>query len=93
MYIYNWHNWRNVILYSNFYCESTELINYCPDVQKSVRCPVLIGSGVTANNGCSYSGANGLIIGSHFKVNGLWSNEIDQNIVELFMNNIKNFQM
>lgn len=40
------------------------------DVKKSVDVPVLVGSGVTLNNVHKYKGADGFIIGSHFKKNG-----------------------
>lgn len=46
--------------------------------------PVLIGSGVTAENLRDYFGrADGLIVGSYFKRDGCWSNELcDERVVE-----------
>lgn len=40
------------------------------DVKKLVDVPVLVGSGVTLSNVHKYKGADGFIIGSHFKQNG-----------------------
>ncbi|CAI5455850.1 unnamed protein product [Caenorhabditis angaria] len=39
--------------------------------------PVLIGSGVNAKNLKSYKSAHGLIIGSEFKKDGKWQNDLD----------------
>lgn len=41
-----------------------------PDVASHVDIPVMVGSGVTAENLRNYSKANALIVGSHFKQNG-----------------------
>jgi len=41
------------------------------EVKNSVNIPVLVGSGVTLNNVHEYKGADGFIIGSHFKKNGM----------------------
>ena len=46
-------------------------------VQSAISKPVLIGSGVNAENVGDYRDAYGLIIGSEFKVGGFWENEID----------------
>jgi len=46
-------------------------------VQKSVSIPVLVGSGVTEENIRKYMKANGIIIGSHLKMHGLWFNDLD----------------
>ncbi|MDP8221456.1 MAG: BtpA/SgcQ family protein [Candidatus Stygibacter frigidus] len=47
-------------------------------VGKAVNCPVLIGSGLTSNNLAGYWDlANGFIIGSYLKIDGLWSNDLD----------------
>ncbi len=51
--------------------------------------PVFLGSGITINNiGEFQSEADGFIIGSHFKVDGVWSNTVDPKRVEAFMNRI-----
>ncbi|XP_010783803.1 uncharacterized protein F13E9.13, mitochondrial [Notothenia coriiceps] len=59
------------------------------EVSKSVRIPVLIGSGVTYDNIESYIGANGMIIGSHFKEGGHWANAVDPERVKRFMEKIR----
>lgn len=49
--------------------------------------PVFLGSGITANNIAEfYEAADGFIIGSAFKIDGLWSNTIDPARVTHFMN-------
>ena len=48
--------------------------------------PVFLGSGIGENNiGEFYEEADGFIIGSAFKVDGLWSNTIDPARVTRFM--------
>jgi membrane complex biogenesis BtpA family protein len=51
------------------------------DVQEAkthCRLPVFLGSGITANNIADfYHAAGGFIIGSAFKVDGLWANTVD----------------
>jgi len=50
--------------------------------------PVLVGSGVTDKNVDQYADANAFIIGSHFKVNGHWSEELDSRKIARFMDQI-----
>lgn len=51
--------------------------------------PVFLGSGVNSDNVTEfYHAADGFIIGSYFKVDGLWSNTIDRSRVATFMNTI-----
>ncbi|XP_038070027.1 uncharacterized protein F13E9.13, mitochondrial-like [Patiria miniata] len=59
------------------------------DVQKSVNIPVLVGSGVTIDNLEQYLGASALIVGSHFKHNGLWHHDPDFAKVQRFMSEVK----
>nr|CAD7456360.1 unnamed protein product [Timema tahoe] len=54
-------------------------------VKKGCSVPVLIGSGVTAANLCDYLQANAVIVGTHFKHNGQWQNEVDVERVKVFM--------
>lgn len=50
------------------------------------RLPVLLGSGVDVNNIITfYPEADGFIIGTHFKVDGRWTNTVDPKRVEKFM--------
>ncbi|HEY2962019.1 MAG TPA: BtpA/SgcQ family protein [Pyrinomonadaceae bacterium] len=47
------------------------------------RLPVFLGSGITENNIAEfYNEADGFIIGSAFKVDGLWSNTIDPSRID-----------
>ena len=49
--------------------------------------PVFLGSGITeANIDQFYNEADGFIVGSYFKVNGLWSNTIDPTRVSQLVN-------
>ncbi len=48
--------------------------------------PIYLGSGVTAQNLAKYyTLADGLIVGSHFKTDGLWSNMVDAKRIARFM--------
>lgn len=52
--------------------------------------PVFLGSGITVNNVAEfYNEADGFIIGSAFKVDGLWSNTVDPGRVTSFMQTIQ----
>ena len=58
-------------------------------VKKSIKLPVLIGSGVTYENVESYlKTADALIIGSYFKEKGYWENEVDYARVKKFMDKV-----
>lgn len=53
--------------------------------------PILIGSGVTEANVQYYlNDADILIIGSHFKKDGIWSNPLDEQRIRSFMNLLRN---
>jgi membrane complex biogenesis BtpA family protein len=59
--------------------EVEEARNHC-------QLPVFVGSGVGLENLAELLGASdGVIVGSHFKKGGLWSNEIDEPRVQRFM--------
>jgi membrane complex biogenesis BtpA family protein len=52
-------------------------------VRKTVSVPVLIGSGITPDNVHTYMPyADGLIVGSSLKHNGVWSNHVDPKRVQ-----------
>jgi len=56
------------------------------DVKKSVSLPVLLGSGVSAENlGDFYALADGFIVGSDFKKHGDWKKEPDATRIRSFM--------
>jgi len=53
------------------------------EAKSRCRVPVLLGSGVTAENVAEfYADADGFIVGSYFKEGGLWSNAVDPSRVE-----------
>ncbi len=55
-------------------------------VKNAVNIPVLVGSGLTVDNFEKYfSVADAFIIGSHFKFDGSWTNEVDKERVKVFM--------
>jgi predicted TIM-barrel enzyme len=64
------------------------------DVQEAkshCRLPVFLGSGISeANIREFYESADGFIIGSSFKVNGLWSNAVDASRVTNCLTSLKN---
>ena len=52
--------------------------------------PIFLGSGIAKNNIAEfYDEADGFIIGSTFKVDGLWSNTVDRERVTSLLNTIK----
>ena len=56
------------------------------EAKSNCRIPVVLGSGISADNITDfYSEADGFIIGTAFKVDGLWSNTVDPSRVERFM--------
>ena len=58
-------------------------------VKKSVNIPVLVGSGVDIKNVDNYLKlADGLIVGSWFKYDGKWENDIDPDRVSEFMKKV-----
>lgn len=63
------------------------------DVQEAkshCRLPVFLGSGISAENiEQFYEEADGFIIGTAFKVDGLWSNTVDPNRVTQFVHRLR----
>ena len=56
------------------------------DVKKSVKIPVLIGSGVNIDNLETYLPiSDAVIVGSYFKENSYWENELDEKRIVNFM--------
>jgi predicted TIM-barrel enzyme len=54
------------------------------------RLPVFLGSGITEHNITEfYDEADGFIIGSAFKIDGLWSNTIDPARVHSFLTAVR----
>jgi membrane complex biogenesis BtpA family protein len=65
-------------------------INDLSEVRNQSRLPILIGSGITAENIKDYwQHADAFIIGSYFKEQGLWSNAISLERCQTLMNKVK----
>ena len=62
-------------------------------VLKAVDIPVLVGSGATVDNVTEYLHCHAIIVGSHFKHNGIWSNDIDHDHVARFMDMVHSYIM
>ncbi|KAK7026704.1 hypothetical protein SK128_019311 [Halocaridina rubra] len=62
--------------------DNTELEAVC----RHIDLPILIGSGITKDNVHKYVGANAFIVGSHFKKNGKWYEDLEKDRVEAFIN-------
>lgn len=64
------------------------------EAQAHCRLPVLLGSGVDADNISSfYPAADGFIIGSYFKADGHWANAVEAARVESFMQAVQRLRM
>lgn len=58
---------------------------------KDLVTPVLIGSGITKDNVADYWPlCDGMIVGSYFKKEGYWENELEYNRISEFMKLVKN---
>jgi uncharacterized protein len=56
------------------------------DAKSHCGLPVFLGSGISADNIAEFNNdADGFIVGSFFKVDGVWSNAIDPSRIERFM--------
>ncbi len=59
-------------------------------VKKSCKCPVLVGSGVNIDNIESYvKSCDGMIVGSYFKEEGFWENELSYDRVASLMEKVR----
>lgn len=54
-------------------------------VKKCSSLPVLIGSGVTCDNLEDYLEADAVIVGSHFKKDGKWNENVKEERVKIFI--------
>jgi membrane complex biogenesis BtpA family protein len=60
------------------------------EARKATSLPLLIGSGITAENLPTYWNlADGFIVGSYFKEHGSWKNDVDCNRLNHFMQKVK----
>ncbi|CAK9827115.1 Uncharacterized protein F13E9.13, mitochondrial [Anthophora retusa] len=62
------------------------------EVKESTKGPILIGSGITIDNVEDYLSSDAIIVGSHFKFDGVWQNEVDKERVKNFMNNLEHLR-
>jgi membrane complex biogenesis BtpA family protein len=63
-------------------------------VKRTVKIPVLIGSGLDDKNLESYyQWADGFITGSYFKEGGLWSNPLDDRRINAFMEKFRSLEL
>lgn len=61
-------------------------INELKSVRKNINLPLIIGSGMTADNiEKFYNLADGFIVGSYFKKDGKWKNKLDTNRIRNFV--------
>lgn len=60
-------------------------------VVEAVDIPVLVGSGATVDNVTQYLHCHAIIVGSHFKYNGVWSNDIDHDRVSRFIDRVHSY--
>ena len=51
-------------------------------VSRAVRIPTLVGSGITHDNMAGFAEADGFIVGSSMKLDGVWSNPLERDRVE-----------
>ena len=54
--------------------------------------PVLIGSGVRRENFADFLSAHGIIIGSYFKKDGVWSNELCETRLKDFLSVVESLR-
>ena len=65
-------------------------ISELKEARESTKFPILIGSGITNENVSEYwNSADGFIIGSHFKENGDWQNDVSENRVKDFVKKVE----
>lgn len=65
-------------------------MNELKTIYKKSKLPILIGSGVTCKNITDYYfKSNAAIIGSYFKKNGHWSEELCEERIEKLMEKVK----
>jgi membrane complex biogenesis BtpA family protein len=55
------------------------------EVKKATKLPVWIGSGITPKNLNQFKEADGFIVGSYLKKNGVWDNPLDPSAIEKMM--------
>ncbi len=62
-------------------------------IKKACKIPVIVGSGITIDNVSEYlSNSDALIVGSYFKKDGFWANELEQDKIARFMDKVENIR-
>jgi membrane complex biogenesis BtpA family protein len=78
------------LIVTGMHTGSTADTNEILRVKDSSKLPVLVGSGINFDNIENYLPlADAFIVGSYFKKDGYWENDIDKNRVKTFMNKVK----
>ncbi len=81
------------LIVTGMHTGDTADINELKKVKQATDLPVLIGSGVNLNNVADYLAvADGLIIGSYFKKDGYWANDVDGDKVKALMKKVRNIK-
>ncbi len=71
------------VIVTGMHTGSTADLEEIKRVKEATNLPVLVGSGVTADNISEYlTYANAVIVGSYFKKDGYWANELDINRIK-----------
>ncbi|KHJ85892.1 hypothetical protein OESDEN_14370 [Oesophagostomum dentatum] len=65
-------------------------VSHTAEVRSSCSLPVFVGSGVTTSNVHQFADADALIVGSDFKKDGKWQNELEPQRVQQFMDRVRN---
>jgi len=69
---------------------STANIDEIKEVKEATKLPVIIGSGVNIDNVKEYLAiSDALIVGSYFKKDGFWKNELDKERISEFMKQVR----
>jgi len=68
-------------------------INEIKSIKTACKIPVIVGSGVTIDNITQYlPNSDALIVGSYFKKDGFWANELEQDKIARFMNKVESIR-
>ncbi|MCF6346781.1 MAG: BtpA/SgcQ family protein [Flavobacteriaceae bacterium] len=64
-------------------------IDEIKSIKKTCKIPVIVGSGITLDNLTQYlPSSDALIVGSYFKKDGYWANELEQDKIARFMDKV-----
>lgn len=77
-----------IILTGNTTGDPTKIEDVC-QVKKSTTLPIIVGSGVTLDNLQEYLDCDALIVGSNFKKDGNWKNDLEESRIKKFMDKIR----